>query len=87
MCRWPAKKHYWEICDQTVGAILTCLVDAVWLGHACFMLKGAVKNLVFDIGLFQKAFVNLNSCIEVPERERIISPNQIAFMACMNKMC
>ena len=51
------------------------------------MLKGAVKNLVFDIGLFQKAFVNLNSCIEVPERERIISPNQIAFMACMNKMC
>ena len=32
------------------GAIrlVTRLVDVVWLGHACFMLKGTVSNVMFD---------------------------------------
>jgi L-ascorbate metabolism protein UlaG (beta-lactamase superfamily) len=27
---------------------VTTLVDVVWLGHACFMLKGTVSNVMFD---------------------------------------
>ena len=27
---------------------MTCLVEIVWLGHACFMLKSKTKSLMFD---------------------------------------